>query len=283
MEFNDKSSPAFVQDDLIVQYYVFSEYVNEEKYSSFSQNFYLMLYNIYGITQIIVNDETIELKPGEIFLANRGTIVKIANLTKEKKSLSAFFLPSALKDTENDFLRVFYENKYIVFNIEEFDRKLCISAIQSLYHCILENRSRFEFILRLQVIISELNFAYDKTIGRKPQIKDNLTVTVINYIENHYTENITLKTLEDKFFISDKTINRMCKIMRGQTFHNLLNSLRLREAENFMKTNKKSLAKVAELSGFHSYSSFFRAYKAKYGIAPVTNKKPKQYTWPMDN
>lgn len=283
MEFNDIFSPAFVQDDLIVQYYVCKEDVIEEKYSSFSQNFYIMMYNISGISKIIANDDTIQLKPGEIFLANRGTIVKKTNLTKETKSISAFFLPCALKDNENDFLRVFHENKYIVFNIEKFERKLCISAVHSLYHCIFEHRSRFEFILRLQIVISELNFVYDKTIGRKSQAKDNLTVTVIEYIENHYTENITLKTLADKFFISDKTINRMCKAMRSQTFHNLLNSLRLKEAENFMKTNKKSLAKVAELSGFHSYSSFFRAYKAKYGTAPAQSKNPKQYHWPLDN
>ena len=108
-------------------------------------------------------------------------------------------------------------------------------------------------------------------------------LAVIEYIENHYTENITLKTLEDKFFVSDKTINRICKMMKGITFHNLLTSLRLKEVEIFMKTNDKSLTKIAKLSGFQSYSSFFRTYKAKHGIAPVETKNPKQFYWPLNN
>lgn len=281
MGVNVNFTPAFVQDDLIVQYN--DLVVPQKKISEFSQNYYIMVFNIFGVCKVLVDDKVIDLKVGELFLASKGVQVKI-NRSTAGKSLCVFFLPNVLKDCESDFLRVFYENKYITYNIAKFERKLCVSAVHSLYNCILENRSRFEFVLRIQAIISELNFIYDKSIHRQPTVKDNLTVTVIEFIEYHYTENITLKTLEDKFFISDKTINRMCKMMRGQTFHNYLISLRLKEAENFMKTNKqKSLKKVAKLSGFQSYSSFFRAYKAKYGKPPAVIKNPKQYYWPLDN
>lgn len=282
MEYFYNSSRAFVQDELIVQYNVIKEDVIKDKYTVFYPNYYTIIYNIDGVCKIIVDNETIELQTGEIFLANKGTVVKTNRSTKGK-SITVRFRPGVLKDSEEEFLRVFYENKYIVFDINKFLRKLCVEAVHSLYYCILENRSRFEFVLRLQVIISELNFVYDKTIQRQHITKDNITVAVIEFIENHYTENITLKTLENKFFISDKTINRMCKIMRGMTFHNFLISLRLKEAENFMKDNNKSLEKVAKLSGFQSYSSFFRAYKAKYGTAPVETKKIKQFYWPLDN
>ncbi len=97
---------------------------------------------------------------------------------------------------------------------------------------------------------------YDKTIKN-----------VINYINNSYTEDITLEMLSDRFFISKYYLCHIFKKATGLTVLQYINQKRLTLALDLVKEGK-SLTEASLLSGFNSYSSFYRTYMKKYKQSP---------------
>ena len=99
---------------------------------------------------------------------------------------------------------------------------------------------------------------------------DSQVVQVISYINNHYTEDIDLESLEKKFFTSRY---HLCKIFRkatGLTIHDYIRRKRLSRVRELHQSGK-SFSEAAMLSGFSDYSSFYRTYKKLMGCSPKDN------------
>lgn len=99
---------------------------------------------------------------------------------------------------------------------------------------------------------------------------DSQVVQMISYINNHYTEDIDLDTLEKKFFTSKY---HLCKIFRkatGLTIHDYIRRKRLSRVRE-LRQKGKSISDAAMLSGFSDYSSFYRTYKKLMGCSPKDN------------
>ena len=99
---------------------------------------------------------------------------------------------------------------------------------------------------------------------------DSQVVQVISYINNHYTEDIDLESLEKKFFTSRY---HLCKIFRkatGLTIHDYIRRKRLSRVRE-LRQSGKSISEAAMLSGFSDYSSFYRTYKKLTGCSPKDN------------
>lgn len=90
-----------------------------------------------------------------------------------------------------------------------------------------------------------------------------------NYVEVHFSNNVSLKKLSYLYYINEKYIGRLFKKQVGSSFHEYLNSLRLKNAENqLMNTNDKIL-KIAIDSGFQNVTYFNRMFIKKHGISPT--------------
>lgn len=90
---------------------------------------------------------------------------------------------------------------------------------------------------------------------------------VITYINNHYTECISLEELEKLFFISRYHLCRMFRRATGLTVHGYITNKRLNHACE-LRASGLSLSEAAELAGFSTYSAFYRAYISRYGESP---------------
>lgn len=144
-------------------------------------------------------------------------------------------------------------------------------AINSLKYAIANGYNYFHISSHLKFIISQLYFGCNKHFNDGLAESDSLYVNVINFITNHFTEPLKLSDLEEKFNISASTINKIVKHMTSFTFLEYLTGLRLKKAEELLETTNLSAEKIATLSGFNYYSSFYRAYKKKHGQSPNKN------------
>ena len=95
---------------------------------------------------------------------------------------------------------------------------------------------------------------------------------LITYLNEHYTEEITLDMLQEKFFISKYHLCRTFKKYTGLTVHDYLQKKRLAHARE-LKSQGISLTDIATASGFRDYSSFYRAYQKEYNTSPKINLK----------
>lgn len=101
--------------------------------------------------------------------------------------------------------------------------------------------------------------------------KPDLLNAVLEYIELHLADKITLEDTAKHFYVSVSTITQLFRQKMGTSFYRCVTQRRLIAAKVLIGEGK-SLEDVSRLVGFTDYSSFYRAFKKEYGITP------RQYT-----
>lgn len=90
---------------------------------------------------------------------------------------------------------------------------------------------------------------------------------IINYINNRFTDNLTLDELERRFYVSKYHICHIFREATGLTVHRYICRKRLTLVRELIDAGN-NLGEAAQLAGFGTYSSFYRAYTAEFGTPP---------------
>ena len=121
--------------------------------------------------------------------------------------------------------------------------------------------------LLAQVLVS-LNRLAKQNAGEDHNSGPDATVySVLGYINEHYSENLTLDDLANKFFISKYHLSREFQRLVGTSVHRYMIQKRLVMAKQMLSEGKPS-SEVYQQCGFGDYSNFYRAFKAEYQISP---------------
>ena len=90
---------------------------------------------------------------------------------------------------------------------------------------------------------------------------------VFLYIQTHMDEEITLKQLEEHFFVSYEHISREFKRHTGQTVAEYIRKAKLDRCCKLIEQGYP-IVEVYQKAGFGGYNNFFRAFKKQYGMTP---------------
>ncbi|WP_026491874.1 response regulator transcription factor [Butyrivibrio sp. XPD2002] len=94
-------------------------------------------------------------------------------------------------------------------------------------------------------------------------------IHVLDYLNSHYMEKITLQDVADAVDISSIHICRILKKEMSETFTNILNKIRIKQAIILLKEGKLKVYEIAELTGFSNYAYFYQLFKKETGISPT--------------
>ncbi|MFR7520402.1 MAG: helix-turn-helix transcriptional regulator [Mediterraneibacter faecis] len=97
--------------------------------------------------------------------------------------------------------------------------------------------------------------------------------TVLKYVENHYTEKLTIDDMAKLTYYSKSHFMKFFKAHMGIGFTEYLNDYRLTMAARLLKSSDDSILMIADASGFDNLSYFNRIFKKKYGVSPGTYRK----------
>lgn len=117
------------------------------------------------------------------------------------------------------------------------------------------------------IVIEILYYINRSGIFSTPDVHDSQVEKVISYINTHYTEDISLDTLENIFFLSKHHLCRIFRKATGLTIHEYISRKRINKVKELRKIGK-SISDAAMLSGFCDYSCFYRTYKKLMGCSP---------------
>ncbi len=90
---------------------------------------------------------------------------------------------------------------------------------------------------------------------------------IIQYINQHLHEDLSLENLSERVFISKYHLARQFKKYTGFTLYNYIQRKRLIFAKSLLKEDL-NLAEVCQRCGFSDYSNFIRAFKNAYHLSP---------------
>ena len=108
-----------------------------------------------------------------------------------------------------------------------------------------------------------------KTVAPDAKVSSEKLKAVLDYIELHYPDSISISELARLCFFSDYHFMRFFKKHMGMTCVEYLNNLRLEKSVELFEQGNSSILEVSLSVGFHNLSYFHRAFKKKYHVTPL--------------
>ena len=130
--------------------------------------------------------------------------------------------------------------------------------------------------IRLAEILIYVNSLYESAestalLQHSKKSSDRIS-PVIQYIREHYTEELSLDGLAEAFFISKSYLCRIFKSVTGSTPNEYLTSMRVLKAKELLNAGY-SVNFTGEMVGFKSTSHFIRTFTKFEGISPKRYSK----------
>ncbi len=106
---------------------------------------------------------------------------------------------------------------------------------------------------------------------------DVLSVSeIVNYLNDNYTEKITIGELAFLFKTNRSTLCKEFKSFTGKTVVEFINAKKLEKAKTLIKTTEKTLTSIADELNFESIHYFTRFFKKLTGLSPKEYRKLSQ-------
>jgi len=128
-----------------------------------------------------------------------------------------------------------------------------------------------------------ISILHDMANSRDQRLLSTFTVTndffedddkmklVYEFLQNKFSERITLDDVSNVAKMSPVSFNRFIKKRTGQTFVNYLNDIRIGYAARWLVEKDLSISEIAFKSGFNNIANFNRIFKN------IKNTTPSQY------
>lgn len=96
----------------------------------------------------------------------------------------------------------------------------------------------------------------------------SLFVSMLQYLQEHYCEKLTLDDLAVKFGYNKYYISKIFNRYMDLNFNEFVNSMRCHHAVKLLANHEIGMKQIAEDSGFASQRSFHRAFQNVFGCTP---------------
>ena len=127
--------------------------------------------------------------------------------------------------------------------------------------------SKEKCINMLNYILLELAELSELTSNNKHVIK------ILHYIEEHITENLTLRTISAQMNLSREYTSYIFKKEMGKTLTAYVNERKLLLAKELIADGSMTLTDIASYLGYENYNYFSRIFKNNLGITPIALKQ----------
>ncbi len=227
-----------------------------------------------GSGRYIIEGSEHKLEKGKVILMRPGEFHK-AHIEEDEtyESFVIHFLPGLVDsfDPERKLLRPFFERslgKNNVYSRTNVVNTVIYELFKRMDECKGDNYDNGVKVKALLFsVLIELNSLFDAALYEDTSVKNKQTIKIVEYINSHLTEPLSIDKICTKFFISRTQLNRNFKEATGTSVWEYITAKRLMQARNLIMSGMGSV-EASSNCGFGDYSAFYRAYMKKYGIKP---------------
>lgn len=240
---------------------------------------YEMVYVHSGEGVFFINKTLYEMREGELFIVP-GELLHHTNPSRQKPYLVTvilfdpklihqiqlgepyFYLYSYERSRQTDQFRV---------RLNEDRRQEFEKLLGRMAETMEEGGRghRHKVLNYLHLALSELNDAYvlppeDRTMSKsKAWLRE-----VLIYIDDHLTEELTLKRLASEALVTPEHFSRVFKDMTGMHVPAYINLKRIVKARGMMTDRNCSIPFISDACGFQSLSHFYRTFRKHFHMTP---------------
>lgn len=192
---------------------------------------------------------------------------------KIEQSVSALY--TALSESGSDYRMIRLNMNYVMFQLmhlaisrdPNIDQKEVVSFI--INNCFDTQVSRGSMSHFLQFCNEYASYV--------DQITSDNTGSVLARIEKdiaeNYTENISLRSLSEKYFINSAYLGQLFRRKHGCSFKEHINRLRITRASELLMRTDKKVYEISEEVGYQSVDYFINKFVALQGHTPTQFRK----------
>ena len=243
-------------------------------------DFYEVYYFIGGSVEYSVEGRTYELKSGDLLLINPLELHQpriapdqqdyerivlwinknyLSELCFNKTSLTRCF-DSSQPDHTNLLRPTKIQQSYISAMLDE----LITENTSDGYAVEIASEA---ILLRFLVELNRLTIDSSSAL-RKDEASSSIIPDVLEYINKHFCEKLTLNEIADEFFVSKYYLSHAFNNVVGTSVHRYIVLKRLIHAKQMLLSGIRSTT-AATNCGFNDYAGFYRAFTAEYGVTPT--------------
>lgn len=167
--------------------------------------------------------------------------------------------------THNKVLRLSNEKREQLFSLAH---SLCKEYYSKEF---AKDVGAYSLLLQILVQINRLTQS-NSPIGVEEFNTPTLISEILSYINEHFTEKLTLDSIANHFFISKYHISHEFKNAVNTSLYRYIIMKRLNAAYTLLSEGNPA-QEVCTMCGFGNYTVFFRAFKAEFGISPTECSK----------
>ena len=248
-------------------------------------DFHKIVFFLDGTGSYCVEGKQYVLKPDDVVLVRQGTIHKaLIDPDCRYERIILYIDPEYLKQrsTEQTQLDLCFEEaakrKSYVLRPDPVQRDKLMQTLLTLKSMI--GGKGYGDDVYAEISLAQL--LIDLGRGRRTehysftsaQNKGDKIVSLIEYINDHLTENITIDSLSEQLFLSKYYLMRMFRECTGYTIHSYITEKRMYLARELI-TDGVSVSEACYGCGYQDYSAFARAYKKCFGRSPSLEPEAK--------
>ena len=284
----EKQLNAEVLNNLAVltdQEFVVNKPLNEDTrvvHSYHYHNAYEVYYLLSGDRYYFIKDKVyhakkgalVMIKPYEIHCTNR-----YSNAPHERVIITfkKNFLTKLLNGYNINLFKCFDQDIHIV----QFDFKEQVLAEALLQKMILDQENTDQ-LAQYSIQTSLVNLLLMATQSSEKQslntsgykdISHKTIASIVSYINNNYQEDVTLKSISEKFFLSPCYVSRLFKKVTGGSFVDYLNGVRIKEAQKYLQKRGLTILDISLKVGFKNVTHFERVFKTALNTSPLKYRR----------
>ncbi|MFW7432812.1 AraC family transcriptional regulator [Vagococcus carniphilus] len=245
-----------------------------------------MIFVTKGSVNIGYDGQIIQVHEGEIFVFGSGESHYFVASPGSNRLVFQFdlnlFRDSLFKDTGHmELVKLFEKAENHSVNWPYEVKEKVIACLGDLFEEMKYLKIGYEHAMISSLL--KLMTIYYREIPAKEEKQESVNFTealnnhdtlerlneIFIYIENHYSEGITLDEIAGVVGFSPYYFARFFKKNTGQTFMQFLTDYRINQAKYILSHEKIPMIEVAEKSGFNSVKTFHHVFKEQVGVSPL--------------
>lgn len=261
-----------------------------------SHNYFQIYYVISGRVTHHLENSTAELTPGDIFILPPNQPHHIETPTGEVDFYSLSFMPDYFQNVKEanklilDFL-LYLQTE----STGKIEPRVSLSYEDAIFARVLLGRILAEFsgnktgkneIIKetVSVLLSLFARVYFEENAAALVAKENrqLVMHSIEYIKNHFDEEITLSEIIRRSAMSKTSFCTIFQSIVGMPFKEYLNRYRIERAAEMIASGEK-VSVAGNCCGYGDFSTFYRNFKKYMEISPsefANKNRPPKATFP---
>ena len=241
---------------------------------------FMIFYIEQGTAVIHCNSQPIPVNAGDLVIINRNDIHYVENccshLIESYIIIDFAFLLSYNEDIcQTKYIAPLLENHICFQNKIENDEAL-VSQVKNLIREYDQKKFGYELLIKAELYRILVSLMRRHTVLVTDEVKNrqhHQLHPLLEYIDKHYQQKITLKKLAAIANLSPCYLCRLFKSIIGMPPIEYINHLRINEAMRLLAQHHLRVGEVARIVGFDDSNYFSRLFKKYHHISPMSVQK----------